>query len=124
MQYPQKKNPKGNCIKYLKKALMQRVWTIKDFFFQKLNYIHLNPVRGNYKLVSDWREYEHSSAGFYELQQIKHFTPVSLYGIGIVNAGSRGFAHTALDEDPATTEMEQIHSLDYFKDRLIKGFIN
>lgn len=43
---------------------------------QKLNYIHLNPVRGNYNLVNDWREYEHSSAGFYELQQVKYFIPV------------------------------------------------
>jgi len=42
----------------------------------KLNYIHLNPVRGNYKLVNDWREYEHSSAGFYELQQTNFFIPV------------------------------------------------
>jgi hypothetical protein len=28
------------------------------------------------ELINDWREYEHSSAGFYELQQVKHFTPV------------------------------------------------
>ncbi len=38
--------------------------------------IYLNPVRGNHKLVNDWREYEHSSAGFYELQQAKYFVPV------------------------------------------------
>jgi hypothetical protein len=41
-----------------------------------MNNIHLNPVSGSYKLVKDWRIYEHSSAGFYELQQTKHFTPV------------------------------------------------
>ena len=46
------------------------------FFLQKLNYLHLNPVRGKYHLVEDWREYEHSSAGFYELQKTIHFVPV------------------------------------------------
>jgi hypothetical protein len=25
---------------------------------------------------ADWREYGHSSAGFYELQQVKYFVPV------------------------------------------------
>jgi hypothetical protein len=48
----------------------------KKIFLQKLNYTHLNPVRGNSKLIDDWREYEHSSASFYELQQTKHFVPV------------------------------------------------
>ena len=35
-----------------------------------------NPVRGNCNLVIDWREYEHSIAGFYELKQVKHFIPL------------------------------------------------
>ena len=35
----------------------------------KLNYIHANPVSGKWRLVDDWRLYEHSSAGFYELDQ-------------------------------------------------------
>lgn len=46
---------------------------------QKLNYMHLNPVRGNYRLVNDWRDYEHSSANFYELQQIRLFTPCLIW---------------------------------------------
>ena len=33
---------------------------------QKVNYIHRNPVSGKWKLVDDYRLYEHSSAGYYE----------------------------------------------------------
>lgn len=36
------------------------------FVGQKINYIHLNPVRGKWKLVDDYRTYKYSSAGFYE----------------------------------------------------------
>ncbi len=46
------------------------------FFLLKLNYFHLNPVRSKYRLVADWREYEWSNAGFYELQKTGHFVPV------------------------------------------------
>ena len=41
---------------------------------QRLINQHL--INPKYKLVTDWREYEHSSAGFYEPQQVKHFAPV------------------------------------------------
>jgi len=43
--------------------------TTEKFFIQKLNYIHQNPVRGNWHLVDDYRLYKHSSAGYYELGQ-------------------------------------------------------
>jgi REP element-mobilizing transposase RayT len=38
----------------------------EKFMVQKINYIHMNPVRGKWKLVEDYRAYKHSSAGFYE----------------------------------------------------------
>jgi len=38
----------------------------EKFIVQKLNYIHANPVRGKWNLADDFRNYEHSSAGFYE----------------------------------------------------------
>ncbi len=47
----------------------------RKFFLQKLNYVHLNPVCGHHELVNDWIDYEHSSGGFYALQQVKHFVP-------------------------------------------------
>ena len=71
-----KEKSKGQLHKVFEESFDAKSIDNQKFLLQKLNYIHLNPVRGNYKLVSDWREYEHSSAGFYELQQIKHFTPV------------------------------------------------
>ena len=72
----EKEKSKGQKHKVVEESFDAKSIDNQKFFLQKLNYIHLNPVRGNYKLVSDWIEYEHSSAGFYELQKIKHFTPV------------------------------------------------
>lgn len=68
-----KEKSKGQLHKVFEESFDAKSLDNQKFFLQKLNYIHLNSVRGNYKLVSDWREYEHSSAGFYELQQTKHF---------------------------------------------------
>ena len=45
------------------------------FLQQKLNYIHNNPVSGKWSLVDDFVKYEHSSASFYELDEVKHFKP-------------------------------------------------
>ncbi|OAQ38403.1 hypothetical protein A5893_13305 [Pedobacter psychrophilus] len=40
---------------------------ITDFFlYQKLSYIHNNPVSGKWMLAETFLDYEHSSAGFYE----------------------------------------------------------
>jgi hypothetical protein len=38
----------------------------EEFIFQKLAYIHHNPVSKKWNLVTDFTEYEHSSASFYE----------------------------------------------------------
>ena len=43
----------------------------EKFFNQKCNYIHYNPVTGKWKLVSDYTEYEQSSASFYENRRNK-----------------------------------------------------
>jgi hypothetical protein len=48
----------------------------EPFLRQKLDYIHLNPVRGKWKLAEDFTRYEHSSASFYELGKADYFTPV------------------------------------------------
>jgi putative transposase len=47
----------------------------EKFFNQKLKYIHLNPVRGKWKLVEDYTSYEHSSASFYETGEVKKYQP-------------------------------------------------
>ena len=60
-------------------TLMLRLLTAGKFLEQKLNYTHLNPARGNYNLIEDWRDYPHSSAGFYEFGNPCYFTPVQYH---------------------------------------------
>jgi REP element-mobilizing transposase RayT len=38
----------------------------EDIVYQKLNYIHKNPVSKKWNLVNDFTDYPHSSAAFYE----------------------------------------------------------
>jgi len=47
----------------------------EKFFNQKLNYIHRNPVSGKWQLATDYTEYGHSSASFYETGEVKHYEP-------------------------------------------------
>jgi hypothetical protein len=47
----------------------------ENFFNQKLNYIHRNPVSGKWRLATDYTEYGHSSASFYETGEMKHYEP-------------------------------------------------
>lgn len=47
-----------------------------DYFLkQKMDYIHHNPVRGKWRLVDDYTDYPHSSAGFYEKGKVFFFAP-------------------------------------------------
>ena len=41
----------------------------KEIAFQKLDYIHYNPVAEHWQLVKDPCEYKYSSAAFYELNK-------------------------------------------------------
>ncbi|MBK9733149.1 MAG: transposase [Chitinophagaceae bacterium] len=50
----------------------------EKMLFQKIEYIHHNPVRGKWRLVSDFVLYEHSSAAFYELGKPCQF-PITHY---------------------------------------------
>ncbi len=40
-----------------------------DFLYQKIDYIHHNPVSGKWNLCIEFTDYEHSSAAFYELER-------------------------------------------------------
>jgi putative transposase len=71
-----KERNKGQKHKVFKESFDAKAIETEKFFYQKLQYMHLNPVSGNYKLVEDWRLYEHSSASFYELKEVKHYEPV------------------------------------------------
>jgi len=48
-----------------------------DFGFQKLDYIHNNPVKGKWNLANDCLNYQHSSARFYELGTLDEFSFLS-----------------------------------------------
>ena len=47
----------------------------EKFLLQKLNYIHRNPVSGRWNLAKDFTEYEHSSASYYETEEVKNYAP-------------------------------------------------
>jgi putative transposase len=67
---------KGQLHNAFRNSFDAKAITSSKFLKQKLNYMHLNPVRGSYNLVEDWRYYEHSSAGFYEFGEPGYFKPV------------------------------------------------
>ena len=48
----------------------------RKFLLQKINYIHQNCVRGKWKLVEHWEDYEHSSARYYVKNKLDGFLPV------------------------------------------------
>ena len=48
-----------------------RVCLDKNMILQKINYIHLNPVRGKWLLTDDWTIYPFSSALYYETELSK-----------------------------------------------------
>ena len=47
-----------------------------EFLLQKINYIHLNPLRGKWTLVKHAEDYDHSSARFYISNTCDGFVPV------------------------------------------------
>ncbi|MBL8017939.1 MAG: hypothetical protein JNK43_11755 [Ignavibacteria bacterium] len=57
---------KGKLHNVFNESFDAKVIVSEKFLIQKLNYIHFNPVRGKWKLVEDYRDYEYSSAAFYE----------------------------------------------------------
>lgn len=67
---------KGQHYCVFKRSFDAKAVMSQWFLEQKMRYIHMNPVRGNYNLVEDWRDYEHSSAGYYEYGIPGFFQPV------------------------------------------------
>ena len=66
---------KGQKHKVFKDSFDAKPIYSDKFLFQKLDYIHGNPVKGKWTLAKDNVSYEHSSASFYELNEPKHFFP-------------------------------------------------
>ena len=72
----EREKKKGQLHKVFKGSFDAKPIYTRKFLLQKINYIHLNPVKGKWKLISDWREYEHSSASVYELNKVVHYEPL------------------------------------------------
>lgn len=62
-----RQSKKGQIHRVFEESFDAKAIYSDAFLFQKLDYIHHNPVRGKWNLVDDFAEYEHSSAGYYEL---------------------------------------------------------
>ena len=54
------------------------IYTLK-FLYQKLDYIHHNPVSGKWNLCNEFTDYAHSSAAFYELTRAYDLIAITDY---------------------------------------------
>ena len=57
---------KGQRHKVFEESFDAKECQSMKFILEKIKYIHHNPVSKRWQLVSDFTEYEHSSASFYE----------------------------------------------------------
>ncbi len=63
----EKERAKGQLHKVFEPSFDAKpIYTI-DFLYQKLDYMHHNPVTGKWQLCNEFTDYPHSSAAFYEL---------------------------------------------------------
>ena len=67
---------KGQIHKVFEDSFDAKECHSEEFIFQKLDYIHHNPVSKKWNLVNDFTEYEHSSASFYK-RGIKKYESLS-----------------------------------------------
>ena len=67
---------KGQNHKVFEPSFDAKAIYSEHFLHQKINYIHHNPVSGKWQLANEFTDYEHSSASYYELEEIKHFEPL------------------------------------------------
>ena len=57
---------KGQIHKVFEESFDAKECYNEEFIFQKLDYIHRNPISKKWNLVNDFTDYEYSSASFYE----------------------------------------------------------
>jgi|SRR6185437_2975974 len=63
----EKERAKGQRHKVFEPSFDAKSIYTLDFLYQKLDYIHHNPVTGKWQLCDEFTGYAHSSAAFYEL---------------------------------------------------------
>jgi hypothetical protein len=62
-----KEKSKGQRHKAFEPSFDAKVIYSLDFLYQKLDYIHHNPMNKKWSLCEEFTDYAHSSAAFYEL---------------------------------------------------------
>ena len=67
---------KGQRYRVFEESFDAKPIYTEHFLDQKIDYIHHNPVRGKWQLVSDYTLYQHSSASFYKMGKSCFFQPV------------------------------------------------
>jgi len=75
----EKEKAKGQKHKAFEPSFDAKPVYTNDFLYQKLDYIHHNPVMGKWNLCNEFTDYEHSSASFYELGKPHAFVSIADY---------------------------------------------
>jgi len=65
-----KERKKGKKHQVFKLSFDAKLCFSESMLEKKLDYIHANPVSGKWNLASDFIHYKHSSAAFYEKDEI------------------------------------------------------
>ncbi|WP_426671341.1 transposase [Mucilaginibacter sp. McL0603] len=65
----EKEKAKGQLHKVFEPSFDAKPIYSMDFLYQKLDYIHHNPVSGKWNLCNEFTDYLHSSASYYELEK-------------------------------------------------------
>ena len=74
-----KEKAKGQLHKAFEPSFDAKPVYTLDFLYQKIDYIHHNPVSGKWNLCNEFTDYPHSSAAFYELGQSHVFVCITDY---------------------------------------------
>ncbi len=72
----ERERKKGQLHKVFQESFDAKAIFSEKFLYQKVQYIHLNPVSGKWSLVIDFVDYLHSSASFYEIGVVNFFEPI------------------------------------------------
>ena len=74
-----KEGKKGKLHQVFKESYDAKECFNELFIRQKLDYMHKNPNSGRWNLASDYLLYHHSSARFYELNEVNKFVVLTHY---------------------------------------------
>jgi len=75
----EKEKAKGQLHKAFEPSFDAKPVYTPEFLYQKLDYIHHNPVSGKWTLCNEFTDYAHSSAAFYELGRPHDLITISDY---------------------------------------------